>query len=146
MKKVFSRILVLSVAAVLLFLCGCEKAAKEYPEHTDKLYINDFADVIEKGDSDEILSLGAELDKATAKALKTKVGAQVAAVTVTSTGDEEIADYALALGRKWGLGSKENDNGVVILLATEDREIYVAVGYGLEGALPDSKTGRIIDE
>jgi uncharacterized protein len=51
----------------------------------------------------------------------------------------------LELGREWGVGTEENNNGIVILLSERDREIYIAVGYGLEGALPDSKTGRIID-
>lgn len=49
------------------------------------------------------------------------------------------------MGREWGVGDKDKDNGIVILLATEDREVYIAVGYGLEGALPDSKVGRLID-
>ncbi|MBO4432040.1 MAG: TPM domain-containing protein [Clostridia bacterium] len=145
MKKYFSRVLIFTVAAILVLLCGCAEKENAYPDHTDKLYINDFAGVMEEKDADEILGLGAALEKATRKSLKTKVGAQVAAVTVESTGDEEISDYALAIGRKWGLGDEKTDNGVVILLATDDREIYVAVGYGLEGALPDSKTGRIID-
>ncbi|MBO4733446.1 MAG: TPM domain-containing protein [Clostridia bacterium] len=145
MKKHFSRFLLLLLAAVITLLCGCDGAEKEYPDHTEKLYVNDFANALDEADADEIFALGAALDKASAEALKTDVGAQVAAVTVDSTDGEEISEYALALGRKWGLGSKENNNGIVILLATEDREVYVAVGYGLEGALPDSKTGRLID-
>ena len=67
-------------------------------------------------------------------------------VTVKSLNGEEPADYALNLGRQWGVGQKDNDNGVVILLSTAERQIYIAVGGGLEGALPDSKTGRIIDD
>ena len=145
MKRLFSRALVLLVAAVLLFACGCNEAEKEYPDYTDNIYINDFSGVVDKDDADEISNLGAALDKATAKALGADTGAQVAAVTVADTGDEDISEYALALGRKWGVGNKKENNGVLILLATEDREIYVAVGYGLEGALPDSKTGRLID-
>ena len=77
------------------------------------------------------------LDKATT--------AQVVLVTVETLNGETPAEYALELGRKWGVGNKDSDNGIVVLLSTEEREIYIAVGYGLEGALPDSKTGRIID-
>lgn len=146
MKKVLSVLSAFLVAAVFIVCCGCSETEKEYPAHTEGFYANDFADVLSDGDKEEILKLGAALDTATAKALGTEKGAQVVAVTVASTGGEEIADYALALGRQWGVGSKENNNGVVILLATEDREVYVAVGYGLEGALPDSKTGRLIDD
>lgn len=138
--------MLLTVAAALVLLCGCSGSKKVYPDHTEKLYINDFAGVIDERDAEEIFSLGAALEKASAAALKTDTGAQVAAVTVETTEGEEISEYALGLGRQWGLGDKKENNGVVILLATEDREIYVAVGYGLEGALPDSKTGRIIDD
>lgn len=117
-------------------LCGCESEEK-YPNPTDKFFVNDFAGVIDDTAEAEFYSKAAALDKATT--------AQVVIVTVESLGGEEPADYALELGRRWGVGNKETDNGVVILLSRDDREIYIAVGYGLEGALPDSKTGRIID-
>src|SRR5699024_7310000 len=48
--------------------------------------------------------------------------------------------------REWGIGNREKNNGVLILLAVEDRKSRIEVGYGLEGALPDSKTGWIQDE
>ena len=48
------------------------------------------------------------------------------------------------MGREWGIGSKNND-GVLLLLSVEERQIVIEVGYGLEGALPDGKTGRILD-
>lgn len=117
-----------------LCLCGCEE---EKLTPTKEFYVNDFANVLKEDVKSEILSRGAEL------AEKTK--AQVVAVTVESTDGQEISDYALNLGRDWGVGDKEKNNGVLILLAVSDREVYIAVGYGLEGALPDSKTGRILD-
>ncbi len=49
-------------------------------------------------------------------------------------------------GRKWGIGSKKKNNGVLIVLSVSDRKVWVSVGYGLEGKLPDSKTGRFLDE
>lgn len=117
-----------------LCLCGCEE---EKLTPTKEFYVNDFANVLKEDVKSEILSRGAEL------AEKTK--AQVVAVAVDSTDGQEISDYALNLGRDWGIGDKEKNNGVLILLAVSDREVYIAVGYGLEGALPDSKTGRILD-
>lgn len=145
MRKTVSRVLLFAVSSALVILCGCAGNKPAYPDHTEELYINDFAGVIENEDADEIFALGAALEKASAGALKTDIGAQVAAVTVETTDGEEISEYALGIGRQWGLGDEKENNGIVILLATEDREVYVAVGYGLEGALPDSKTGRIID-
>lgn len=58
---------------------------------------------------------------------------------------EDIADVALEVGRKWGVGGKENDNGVLVVINYTEREMYIAVGYGLEGALPDLATKGIID-
>lgn len=119
-----------------LLLCGCGKE-EEALAATDKFYVNDFAEVIDDAAEQEIFSRGV--------ALADKTTAQVVAVTVDSTNGEEISEYALALGRSWGIGDEDKDNGILLLLAVEDREVYIAVGYGLEGALPDSKTGRILD-
>lgn len=119
----------------MTFLCGCSQ--EETLKPTDSFYVNDFADVISQSDESEILSK--------AVALNQKTTAQVVVVTVESIGTSDPSEYALELGRDWGVGDKDADNGVVILLAEEERQIEIAVGYGLEGAIPDSKAGRIID-
>ena len=54
-------------------------------------------------------------------------------------------EYALELGRKWGVGDGEKDTGVVLLLATDDREAAISVGYGLEGAVTDAQSGILLD-
>lgn len=126
------------VMAVSLSLVSCGKQMREqYPTPTDKFFVNDFAEVMTEADKDAVYTAGAALQQATT--------AQAVVVTVDSLNGEPIEDYALQLGREWGVGDKEKNNGVVILLSESDREVYIAVGYGLEGALPDSKTGRIID-
>lgn len=130
---------ILSIAAVLLFalcFCGCSEGSDKLTP-TESFFVNDFADVITPENESQMLSK--------AVALNEKTTAQVAVVTVEDLNGQEISDFALQLGREWGVGSEESDNGIVILLSESDREIYIAVGYGLEGALPDSKTGRIID-
>lgn len=134
MKKLIN--IITAALAVCIFILPLS-AANKYPKPTSQFFINDFAEVIEQSAEDEIYSKGA--------ALQEKTTAQVVVVTVDTLDGEEPADYALELGREWGVGQKEEDNGVVILLAKTERQIYIAVGYGLEGALPDSKTGRIID-
>lgn len=131
---------VIAVAATLLIavlFCGCSGSKNELIQPTNEFYVNDLANVITEADSQEMLSR--------AVALQQKTTAQVVVVTVEDLDGKEISDYALELGRSWGVGDENEDNGVVILLSENDREIYIAVGYGLEGALPDSKTGRIID-
>lgn len=71
---------------------------------------------------------------------------QVAIVIVETTGDRDIADYAVALGRAWGIGNKEFNNGVLLLIAKNDRKLWIATGYGLEGALPDITAKQIVEE
>jgi uncharacterized protein len=70
---------------------------------------------------------------------------QVAVVILKSVGDYDINEYALELGRKWGVGGKEKNNGVILLVALGDRKMSIQTGYGLEGALPDIYTKRIIE-
>ncbi|MBR6902962.1 MAG: TPM domain-containing protein [Clostridia bacterium] len=144
-KRILERLAVFLLALALCFACGCSENEIKIPSPTEEFYVGDFADVLSGDDAKSILSAGVALERASAQVLGRDVGAQVVAVTVKTTEGEEISDYALDLGRQWGVGNKQDNNGIVILLATEDREVYVAVGYGLEGALPDSKTGRLID-
>lgn len=131
---------ILSIAAILvtfaLCLCGCA-SDEGFPEPTNYFYVNDFANILEDATEADMVSKAAALNEATT--------AQVVVVTVDSLDGEDISEYSYELGREWGVGDEDADNGVVILLSTGEREIYIAVGYGLEGALPDSKTGRIID-
>ncbi len=133
MKRLFG----IAVALLLVFsLCGCEQEEK-YPSATENFYVNDFAGVIDDTAESEFVARAVALEKATT--------AQVVIATVEDLGGDEPYEYATELGRSWGVGNEEQDNGIVILLSRDDREIFIAVGYGLEGALPDSKTGRIID-
>lgn len=71
---------------------------------------------------------------------------QVTIVIVKSTQPYEPADYAFSIGRKWGVGQKGKNNGLVLLWATGDRKIYIATGRGLEGAIPDAIAKRIISQ
>ena len=70
---------------------------------------------------------------------------QLSVVIIETTGDRDISDYAVVLGRAWGIGNKEFNNGILLLVAKNDRKIWIATGYGLEGALPDITTKSIID-
>lgn len=70
---------------------------------------------------------------------------QIAVVIVKTVGDYDINEYALGLGRKWGIGGKSKNNGVILLVAIGDRKMSIQTGYGLEGALPDIYTKRIIE-
>jgi uncharacterized protein len=71
---------------------------------------------------------------------------QIAVVLIESLDGRDIAEYAVELGRAWGIGNKENNNGVLLLVSKSDRKIHIATGYGVEGALPDITASHIIDE
>jgi uncharacterized protein len=70
---------------------------------------------------------------------------QIVVVIVPTTGDYDISDVAYQLGRNWGVGNKEFNNGVVLLIAKNDRKVFIATGYGLEGAIPDITAKQIIE-
>lgn len=70
---------------------------------------------------------------------------QVTVVLIKSLDGYEVNDYAYQLGRAWGVGGKEKNTGVVLLASLGDRKITIQTGYGMEGALPDAITKRIIE-
>ncbi len=78
------------------------------------------------------------------KAHEDRAGNQIAVLTVPSLEGESIEEYAEAVFKEWKLGKKGKDNGILIIVAPQDRRMRIEVGYGLEGALPDSLAGSII--
>ncbi len=71
---------------------------------------------------------------------------EIAVVIVPTLGGDYIENYAVRLFEEWGIGTAQNDNGVLLLLALEERELRIEVGYGLEGALTDSEANAIITD
>ena len=132
-----SLFLVSMLAVFPLALTGCTDDEEKYPQPTEAFFVNDFADVLSQETEQMILQKGA--------ALAEKTKAQVVVLTVNSLNNEPIEQYALNLGREWGIGDEEDNTGVLLLLAVEERETRIEVGYGLEGRLPDSKAGRFLD-
>ena len=72
--------------------------------------------------------------------------AEIGILIIDTTGDEVISELAFEVGNNWGVGKKTNDNGLMILVALEDRAWFMATGYGLEGTLPDAITKRIAEK
>ncbi|HSL19054.1 MAG TPA: TPM domain-containing protein [Methylomirabilota bacterium] len=85
-------------------------------------------------------TMEAELER-----LEAETGAQVAVLTIPSLEGQPLEDYSLRVVEAWQLGREDRDNGVLVLIARDDRRIRIEVGYGLEGVLPDALCGRIID-
>jgi uncharacterized protein len=108
------------------------------------IYVQDFANVLSPEQKEELTRYGMQLDDATT--------AQLAVLIMPTIGDEAVEEFAVKALREYGLGTKEKDNGALLVVTTEkvdgkegSREFFLTTGYGLEGALPDSKVGRIID-
>lgn len=108
------------------------------PAPTDSIYIQDYAGVVSAETKSRINSIGSQL------AAKTK--AQIVVVTIKTLQGAPIEDYSLGILRQWGIGDKTLNNGIAIVVAVDDKQSRIEVGYGLEGVLPDAKVGRIQDD
>ena len=82
----------------------------------------------------------------TLKDLETRKGSQIAVLIVPTTDGEAIEQYSLRVAEAWKIGRKKIDDGALLVIAKNDRRLRIEVGYGLEGALTDVTTKRIIDE
>ncbi len=80
------------------------------------------------------------------RAYQDSTSTQVAIVIVKSVQPYDISEYAVKLGRAWGIGQKDKNNGILLLWAPGDRKIYIATGYGAEGGLTDARSKRIIEQ
>lgn len=138
------KVLPIILIFLLLFTTNVFAAPKIPPVPNPPRPINDFGGMLEQ---DAI----SQMEKV-ALALKKACGADLVVVTVENLDGYPIEDYALELFRKWGLGDKEKNNGVLLLVNKENAltdksgRVRIEVGYGLEGAIPDGKAGRILDE
>ncbi|MGB5946891.1 TPM domain-containing protein [Paenisporosarcina sp.] len=130
----------LFVGTALLFLLTLAPMiqAATIPQPVGDIYTQDFADLLNEEQEAEIDQLAARLDDAT--------GAQIAVLTVNSLEGADIQSFANQAFREYKLGDAEKNNGVLLVIDMDTRELWVEVGYGLEGALPDGKVGRILDE
>lgn len=96
-------------------------------------YVNDFANVIDQPTKVQMEDVCHQVDE--------KAHAQIAVVTINTLDGEDIESYAVDLFKKWGIGAKATDRGVLILYAIQDHRARIEVGYGLEPILPDGKVG-----
>lgn len=111
----------------------------DLPKPTREFYVNDFANLINERAEYNILNVNLNYEK-------TQEKPQIVVVTVNNMKGLDENTYAVKLFEEWKIGNKGYDNGVLLLLALEERRIKIEVGYGLEGAITDSKSGRILDE
>ncbi len=107
------------------------------PEATSEFYVLDQENVLSESTKNHIINTNKELYE--------KTNAQVVVAVVSSLEDRPKEDFGLELFRKWGIGGKKENNGLLFLVAPNERETTIQVGYGLEGAITDGKAGEILD-
>ena len=116
-------------------LIGCRSSAASLPEFTAPV-----VDSIGRVSAEVETQINSELIS-----FQQSGGPQIAVAVIDSTGNATPENYSIDLARTWGIGDKEKDNGVLLLIALEDRTLRIEVGSGVEGELTDVTAGRIVD-
>ena len=132
MKRIITTFLLIILIALLI-----PKPTNAVVGPTYYFYVNDYANILSPETEQFIMNNSIKLNDATK--------AQIVVVTVPSLDGQDIESYATELFRDFGIGDKDLNNGLLILVALEERLCRIEVGYGLEGVLPDGKTGRYQD-
>lgn len=130
MKRLFA------VLLLALFALAAPASAQKFPPLTGRVV-----------DQADILRPEQELDLTSkSETLQAQTGRQFVVATVKSLEGRPIEDYAYQLGRHWGIGQKEEDDGVILLVAPKERKVWIATGYGAGAFLTDAVSGVIIRE
>lgn len=100
-------------------------------------YVNDYANVLNIEQKEQLEQALVSFEASTTN--------EIAVVIIPDLGGDTVEHYATKLFEKWKIGKEKQDNGILFLVSINDREMRIEVGYGLEGAVPDSLAGRILD-
>jgi uncharacterized membrane protein YgcG len=120
---------------VWLVLLGLPAGAQA-PFPASQGRVSDFAQVLDPSTKAQLNALAAEVEQRTT--------AEIAVVVVHTTAPMTLKEYVTALFNRWGVGKRGSDNGVMVLLAIQDRRVEIETGYGIEDILPDGAVGEII--
>ena len=124
---------------LLLFLLPLSLQAQNFPEPMRPARaVNDFAGLLSPEEQARLEQKLRNYNDSTSSAL--------VIVTVNSLEGMNVAQYTTELAHRWGVGRQDVDNGLVILVAEEEKQINISTGYGLEGAVPDALAKRIIEQ
>lgn len=139
MKNQRKTLILILITALLISLFSLSAYGLNIPKAPkEDIYVQDYAFMLSNEVKEDMLKMSS--------VLKDLTSAELVVVTVASMDGRSIEEYALNLFRQWGIGDKDARNGVLLLIAREEREARIEVGYGLEGAITDGKAGAILDE
>jgi len=124
----------LIACACWVLAAGLVLAQPQLPKPTGR--VNDFAGILDEATKTELDQLLSDLEP--------KTSSEVTVAVVSSLNGMSVEEYANRLFNQWGVGQAKQDNGVLVLVAPNEREMRIEVGYGLEGVLPDGLAGEII--
>jgi uncharacterized protein len=127
-----------SLAAVLVFAACLGAARAEVPVPPLKARVTDLTGTLDAQQKNELESRIA--------AFESRRGSQIAVLLLPTTKPEEIEQYSIRVAEAWKIGRKRVDDGLILVVAKDDRRLRIEVGYGLEGVIPDSVAKRVIDE
>ncbi|KRP72708.1 methanol dehydrogenase [Pseudomonas sp. B2021] len=130
------RLLRIGLALWLLACLGVAQAALTFPALTGRVV--DSAQMIDPAVREQLTQQ--------LQALEQTSGDQLVVVTVPDLQGVPIEDYGYQLGRQWGIGQKGKDNGALLIVSRDDRQLRIEVGYGLEGVLTDAQSWVIINQ
>lgn len=130
LKPMFKKLIIFSG----LLLMGLVSFAQDFPEKS-KTLVTDYTNTLSADEKQRLEDKLVAFDDSTST--------QIAVVMMRSTGGYDIDEYAAQLGEKWGIGRKGKDNGILILIAKDDRKLTIQTGRGLEGAVPDAVAYKI---
>lgn len=122
---------------VLIISINTKVFAFDIVKPTSNFYVNDYAEILNEDTEKYIMNNSINLNN--------KTGAQIVVVTVNNLDGASIEDYSLEVARKFEIGDKEKNNGILLIVSKEDRKVRIEVGYGLEGLINDAKAGRLLD-
>jgi uncharacterized protein len=124
----------------ILFSAWCASAlAAEVIPPPPKQYFNDYANVVSSATAASLNQTLEDFERAASSQI-------LVAVFPKMQSDSSIEDYTVRVAQSWRVGQKAKDNGAVLFVFVQDHKLFIQVGYGLEGALPDALCKRIIDE
>lgn len=134
MKKILIALSVMAICFTALNVHSQENV--RFPAPTG--FVNDYVGILTPQAKAQIENIAREVE--------IKTHAEIAVAIIKTTAPLGLSDYAVKLFKTWGIGTENMDNGVLVLVAIGDRKVRIEVGYGLEGALTDLKSQRIINE
>ena len=128
------------IGTIIIYFDNRTVVETVYPDPTGYFYVEDYSHVLNEKTERFILDEAVRLNEATK--------AQVVVVMAPNTQSSALYDFSVNLANRWGIGDEKLDNGVLLFFVTdpEDPHVRMDVGKGLEGAIPDGKAGRILDD